>query len=262
MLSVSVALLAASLFVSAFSQSLPSVNKTATVIHRAWIVQLNTGAEISTSSWVNRGVDAHAMFHKRAEHIDYTIRTEFKDPSLFYGLSIKTSQNYTSDEVQRLILDVPDVLVIWPIEKISLPPLPVSFSSAKWNASEAKSQTTALGLKQSHESSGPTKPMKITGNLEVSSTLEMTQVDKLHALGIKGKGVKVGIIDTGVEYRHPALGGGFGPGYKIAGGHAFIGDLSNLDEDGLPGGSSDPLCTCFDGGHGTHVSGKIPILRF
>lgn len=35
----------------------------------------------------------------------------------------------------------------------------------------------------------------------------MTGVDKAHAAGIKGKGIKIGIIDTGVDYRHHFSGG-------------------------------------------------------
>ncbi|KAH8900461.1 subtilisin-like protein, partial [Thozetella sp. PMI_491] len=92
---------------------------------------------------------------------------------------------------------------------------------------------------------------KATGNADVLSSLKMADVDKLHALGIKGKGVKIGILDTGVDYRHPSLGGGFGPGYKIVGGHAF-----RDDNDGAVS-IADPLATCFGGGHGTHVAGII-----
>lgn len=28
----------------------------------------------------------------------------------------------------------------------------------------------------------------------------------------------------GVDYTHPSLGGGFGPGFKIVGGYDFVGD--------------------------------------
>ena len=38
------------------------------------------------------------------------------------------------------------------------------------------------------------------------STHKMTGVDKLHAEGIFGKGIKIGIIDSGVDYTHPNLG--------------------------------------------------------
>jgi len=33
----------------------------------------------------------------------------------------------------------------------------------------------------------------------------VTGVDRVHALGIFGKGAKVGVIDTGVDYTHPAV---------------------------------------------------------
>lgn len=48
--------------------------------------------------------------------------------------------------------------------------------------------------------------------------------------------------DSGIDYTHPALGGGFGPGFKVDGGWDFT---SN---------SPDPK-DCL--GHGTHVAGII-----
>ncbi|KAH7324633.1 minor extracellular protease vpr [Stachybotrys elegans] len=80
----------------------------------------------------------------------------------------------------------------------------------------------------------------------------MTGVDKVHAAGILGKGAKVAVVDTGVDYNHPALGGGFGPGYKIAGGWDFVGDESWPNGDKTPDG--DPMDRM---GHGTHVTGII-----
>ncbi len=60
--------------------------------------------------------------------------------------------------------------------------------------------------------------------------------------GTRGAGVVVAVIDTGIDYRHPALGGGFGAGRKVIGGHDFV------NNDG------DPM---DDAGHGTHVAGII-----
>ena len=60
--------------------------------------------------------------------------------------------------------------------------------------------------------------------------------------GPKGEGVLVAIIDTGIDYNHPAFGGGFGPGHRIAGGWDFV----NNDADPLD-----------DAGHGTHVAGIV-----
>lgn len=59
---------------------------------------------------------------------------------------------------------------------------------------------------------------------------------------IDGTGVKVGIIDSGIDYNNPALGEGFGDGFKVAGGYDFV----NNDNDPLD-----------DDGHGTMVAGII-----
>ena len=61
-------------------------------------------------------------------------------------------------------------------------------------------------------------------------------------LGFRGKGIRVGIIDSGVDYRHPALGGCLGKGCLVEFGHDFVGN------------DNDPL-DCE--GHGTPVSGII-----
>ncbi|CAE6398441.1 unnamed protein product [Rhizoctonia solani] len=91
---------------------------------------------------------------------------------------------------------------------------------------------------------------------DVFSTHVMTGVDKLHAEGYLGKGIKIGIIDTGVDYTHPALGGKFGPGNKIVGGYDFVGDAyTGLDGSPKPAPDNDPLDQC--NGHGTHVAGII-----
>jgi subtilisin family serine protease len=90
--------------------------------------------------------------------------------------------------------------------------------------------------------------------MDTASTLKTADVDKLHALGVKGGGMKIGTVDTGANYYHPSLGGGFGHGFKVAGGYAFVDDnWDGVSRDPIP--EPDPLKTCFDNGHGTHVSG-------
>lgn len=62
------------------------------------------------------------------------------------------------------------------------------------------------------------------------------EAPKVHQLGFTGKGVKVGIIDSGIDKKHPDL--------KIAGGVSFV-DSSYQDTNG----------------HGTHVAGIIGALN-
>lgn len=57
-----------------------------------------------------------------------------------------------------------------------------------------------------------------------------------------GKGTTVAILDSGVDYTHPDLGGGLGEGHKVVGGYDFA------------NGDTDPM---DDNGHGTHVAGII-----
>lgn len=59
---------------------------------------------------------------------------------------------------------------------------------------------------------------------------------------VTGQGVRVAVLDTGIDYNHPDLGAGFGPGYKVAGGYDFVND------------DPDPMDDRF---HGTHVAGIL-----
>jgi len=69
---------------------------------------------------------------------------------------------------------------------------------------------------------------------------EIWQLKDAKGNPVDGTGMVIAIIDTGVDYMHPDLGGGFGPNYKVIGGYDFG------DND------SDPMDV---NGHGTHVAG-------
>jgi type VI secretion system secreted protein VgrG len=63
------------------------------------------------------------------------------------------------------------------------------------------------------------------------------------AYNVNGSGMTVAVIDTGVDYKNPDLGGGFGPGAKVIAGYDFSAN------------SSDPMATTSQ--HGTGVAGLI-----
>lgn len=79
-----------------------------------------------------------------------------------------------------------------------------------------------------------------------------TGVDKLHQAGIIGEGAIVAVVDSGVQYTHPALGGGIGPNYTVIGGYDLAGDGGWPDTPAQP--DNDPMDHY---GHGTHVAGII-----
>ncbi|KAF9095615.1 hypothetical protein BGX29_008952 [Mortierella sp. GBA35] len=91
----------------------------------------------------------------------------------------------------------------------------------------------------------------------------MTGVDVLHKkYKLTGKGVKVGIIDTGIDYKHPAFAAPgategcfarYGKNCRVRYGWDFVGD--NYQAGKVPTADGDPMdCN----GHGTHVAG-IPV---
>ncbi len=65
---------------------------------------------------------------------------------------------------------------------------------------------------------------------------------KVNSMGMNGDGQVIAVIDTGVDYTHPDLGGCFGPDCRVIEGYDFV----NND--------SDPMDDSVDS-HGTHIAG-------
>jgi len=87
---------------------------------------------------------------------------------------------------------------------------------------------------------------------DMSTALAMTGADIAQSsLGLTGEGIKVGIIDTGVDFDHPDLGGCFGPSCRVAVGHDFVGNAYTGPGSALVPDDSPDDCN----GHGTHVAG-------
>lgn len=238
------------------SVKVPKAHQSSNAVEGAYLVQLRAGNALSGRS----DATTHEAFHKRAAlDLDYTIRRNFTKPITFYGLSINVNGNLTDSTIQSKLAAMDGVESVWPVVQVyqnapagpqrTTKPKSTRSDKIQRRATNVSSRSTAAGANSTLPSS--LIPPKLYGTANVRSSLQMSGVDELHALGIKGSGTKIGIIDTGVDYRHPSLGGGFGPGYKIAGGHAYV------DDSGASASSSDPLATCVEGGHGTHVSGIV-----
>ncbi|KAJ7255407.1 subtilisin-like protein [Mycena rebaudengoi] len=196
-----------------FDPSVPSNNLP--TVPGAFIVQLSSAPS-------KRSIDPHAEFlselDKRATG---RFKTQKKFKSSIYN-AIAVQFKDPKDLVD--LASIPNVISVRPVQRFSRP--------------------TPVG-------GGPPTPGPLDGS--GPHFLTARGVDKVHKQGLDGKGIIVGIIDTGVDYLHPALGGGFGPGFKIANGWDFVGD--DYDGFGDPVPDPDPRDTCA--GHGSHVAGIV-----
>jgi subtilisin family serine protease len=160
-----------------------------------------------------------ATFRTEAAKAGLVYTERFVYNNLFNGLSIEISSSQLS--TLRRIKGVTD---IYPVVAIPIP------------------ETSAL--------SDP----------ELATALAMTGADiAQNELGYTGAGIRVAIMDTGIDYDHPDLGGCFGPGCRVVTGWDFVGDAFNADPTSasynpVPVPDADPD-DCQ--GHGTHVSGIV-----
>ncbi|KAH0289101.1 subtilisin-like protein [Aureobasidium namibiae CBS 147.97] len=146
--------------------------------------------------------------------------------SIFKGLSFHVDTGLDQAVVASDIQAMPIVRKVWPISLYDKQ----DFATAPWtNGSNSSSSSDTF------------------------STHIMGHVDRLHAEGLTGNGTFVAIIDTGIDYNHPALGGCFGPGCKVAHGYDLVGD--NYDGTNIPVPDPDPYSGCNE--HGTHVAGIV-----
>lgn len=206
-----------------------------------------------TGEQQNSGTLFTQSFTKEFKSADLKVKENFKH-DFFKGISvdIDTTDDSIHTAALKTILDRSDVAAVYPVRTIDRPKV-------------------ILGNKGSSKKTPTVLPHSLT------------QVDKVHSeLKNKGKGVFVGVLDTGnydmfyctsfkywhenlcllhtgIDYLHPALGGGFGKGFKVIKGYDLVGDAyTGLN---TPKPDSDPLDACGAdteaSGHGTHVSGII-----
>jgi len=89
----------------------------------------------------------------------------------------------------------------------------------------------------------------------------MGGVDKLRAKGFTGKGIFIGVVDSGIDFMHPALGKGFGPGFKVIAGKGLVTDAYETTAADVP---NDDLVSNLDRGLAqllyAHVLGLISMV--
>lgn len=189
-----------------------------------WFVEL-AGAPVADGRSTSQVRADKAAFRAaaRAAGIRWSERKSFD--TLFNGFSV---QVHPADRAKLLTL--PGVKAIYPVLTVPAP-----------TAAEADENAA---------------------NLEAAITLTGANIAQ-NQLGLSGQGVKVGIIDTGIDIDHPAFGGSGTPGStafpsaRIIAGYDLVGDNYNSSgtaEQQVPVPDANPDdCN----GHGTHVAGIV-----
>lgn len=177
---------------------------------------------------------SHSFFSTLADNSIAATPLITLDYSLFRGASFSLGSGTDEKVTLQKILSLPSVKSVQPVRSYSLP------------------ETYGYIASEYH-------PLSTSANSELFDTIPdtfsthvMTGVDKLRAEGFLGDGIKIAIVDTGIDYNHPALGGCFGDGCKIAFGTDLVGDDYTGENTPVP--TDDPM-DCV--GHGTHVAGII-----
>ncbi len=107
----------------------------------------------------------------------------------------------------------------------------------------------ALDVPEPSADQTPLLPLDDLPDQESSDHISPDLIDQAAELrqtqGLDGSGQTVAVIDSGIAWDHLALGGGFGPGYRVVGGWDFAEDDADPYDDG-PAGY-----------HGSHVAGLL-----
>ncbi|KAG6023323.1 hypothetical protein E4U40_004050 [Claviceps sp. LM458 group G5] len=186
----------------------------------AYIFQLEDGQDVSAFEQSMTGDGKTRM------------KLEFE---LFNGLSYQLHDLKTAQEKVAKYAAMPAVKAVHPVILYDMPNPKIEWIAPKGGTFEQS------GLASRAE-----------GAPDTFSSHVMTQVDRLRAKGITGKGIKVAVVDTGIDYLHPDLGGCYGKDCLVSFGHDFVGDAYNGTNMPVP--DEDPM-DCK--GHGTHVAGIV-----
>lgn len=168
------------------------------------------------------GQSTETFFQHAEQHGKVQTRMPYR---LFNGASITIDDSQSVDHVLKELSSLPGVKQYWPVQH---------------NQGQKASTTAATNKKTKTKRDTEAKPISQDSTKKVPySPYVMTQIDRMHAAGFTGKGLKIALISTGVDYKHPALGGCFGKNCLVIGGYDFVGDRYSSGEDPQP--KADPL---------------------
>lgn len=201
----------------------------------AWFVELKSPPSVKGTSAATLKGE-HDAFTANAAAAGVSVTERYSFSTLWNGFSVSVPRSQVG-----ALSSIPGVKAIYPVQPVSIGPEPVS-----------------------------------QGNPDDANSNPMIQADVAQTdLGFDGTGMKIAIMDSGVDYTLPELGGCFGAGCKVAKGFDLVGDsfdsnpadstfqpIPHPDPDPAPcdpnvadARANQPGGGTSDAGHGTHVAG-------
>ncbi|KAK4046310.1 hypothetical protein OIO90_006608 [Microbotryomycetes sp. JL221] len=194
-------------------------------------------------------------------------------PDLFNGASVVVPEGTSPED----LLNVDGVEAVYPVRIFRRRANPVPEDAVGTADAPAEQVSTDKLLSNEDQTTGTSSKVKrgflsdllraiLTGKAPLPSAFAYRRdtfgphvqigLDQAQSSGYLGEGVKIAVIDEGVDYRNPILGGCFGRGCQISFGYDFVGD--NYDGTNTPQPDNDPFADCTN--HGTVVQGIIAAL--
>ncbi|WWC94044.1 hypothetical protein V866_000882 [Kwoniella sp. B9012] len=259
--------------------NLADVKKTTSgsIVPGRYIVEFDSNAHLTSSGMKREAKSPHEAIYGQLKERNtaYTVHQEYSN-DLFFGASITLD---TDSDLANL-LSVEGIIDFRQVHLLNLPAQPVTAQSYQWSvatglrnssaqAYSSSSTSTSAKVTTTTSCTGKGRNQKCTTSTVTStpsatssssstanqgfSVLSQIGAESVQASGNKGKGVKVAIIDSGVDYTREPLGGCYGSGCKIVGGYDFVGDSFDGSNDPVP--DNDPFDNCYS--HGTITAGLI-----
>jgi hypothetical protein len=206
-------------------------------------VKMSIAQEYDSSSAIFRGVS-----------ISLTNEDDLQQPIDKHGGGLHMQSIHNA--VLRKILEQHRVKHVYPVTEIPRPK--VEIMSSNMNAYTMSENGIVIPNAPDISFKPDVPPLPFTH--------VMTQADQVHQkLNVTGKGIIVGIIDSGksntkqsnrkkvsqsmigIDYRHPAFGGGFGEGYPVRYGYDLVGNRFNSRDPSSRIQKETPLDACETG---------------
>ncbi|WWC89471.1 uncharacterized protein L201_004395 [Kwoniella dendrophila CBS 6074] len=244
--------------VNAFNLADVQRTTSGSIVPGRYIVEFDSNAHLSSSGMKrDESISTpHEAIYKQLKERDtsYTVHQEYSD-GLFIGASITLN----SDNDLANLLSTEGVIDFRQVHLLSLPET-VFPQTAQWPAaanlpdSTTYSSTSSSAVNSNSTTTTTSAKVTTTTTCKGFSVLGQIGAESVQASGNKGKGVKIGIIDGGVDYTREPLGGCYGkPECKFIGGYDFVGDSYNGTNSPIP--DNDPFDNCYT--HGTITAGLI-----